>query len=65
MSESNVTGQVLGSVTTISGATAVSAVTGHHSVAMYCIIVAAGCGVLVLVGKIIGKAIVYALARPY
>jgi hypothetical protein len=65
MSESNVAGQVLGAVTTISGAATVGAVTGHHSVAAYCIIVAIGCGLLVLLGKIIGKAIIHVFARSY
>jgi hypothetical protein len=65
MSESNVTGHVLGTATTITGATTVSALTGHPSVAMYCLIVAVICAGLVLLGKVLGKVIIHLFTKPY
>lgn len=62
MSGSNVTGHVLGTATTVSGTTALSAATGHHTIAFWTVIVAASSIALVIVSKIV-KYLVSLFAR--
>jgi len=63
MSGSNVTGHVLGTATTVSGTTALSAATGHHSIAFFTVIVAMACIALVIVSKLV-KRLVVLFAKP-